>query len=204
MAGQFINAPSPSRREARNFENELDIVIVGNKSDKNVTSGQYVTVRDSSISGITDGIYKATANVAAGTAFVAANLSAVTSGALNDLSGNLASVPTIVSNSNGVAFKFPSGLMICIKKVTKASVSITSSWGGCYEATDPINLGSWAESFTARPQVSLTVSSDTDIGCWLSRNSGCSKTSAGSVSPIRPTSTTGTVSIDVYGIGYWK
>ena len=103
MAGQFINTPSPSRREARNFENELDIVIVGNKSDKNVTSGQYVTVRDSAISGITNGIYKATANVAAGTAFVAANLSAVTSGALNDLSGDLALQQVTVTPSTNVS-----------------------------------------------------------------------------------------------------
>lgn len=97
-ANSISTTASTIREEIRNFENELDIVIVGNTASVNVTAGQYVTVRDSTITGITDGIYKATANVAAGTAFVAANLSAVTSGALNDLSGNIANIDSKVSS----------------------------------------------------------------------------------------------------------
>lgn len=63
----------------------MDILVNGNTASVNVTSGQFVTVLNSTITGVTDGIYKAVANVAAGVPFVAANLTSPTSGALNEL-----------------------------------------------------------------------------------------------------------------------
>lgn len=85
---------------------ELDVIINGNTASVNVTSGQFVTVINSTITGITDGIYKATANVSAGTAFTSSNLQSVTSGALNDLNsqistlnGNIATIDLGTCNS---------------------------------------------------------------------------------------------------------
>ena len=59
---------------------EVGIIVTGDTAAVNVSEGQYVIVQDSTISGITDGLYKAAANVSAGTAFVSANLSAVSGG----------------------------------------------------------------------------------------------------------------------------
>lgn len=71
----------------------MDIIVNGNTASDNVTSGQFVTVLNSTITGVTDGIYKAVANVAAGVPFVAANLTSPTSGALNELVEHLVHYP---------------------------------------------------------------------------------------------------------------
>lgn len=94
---QTIPGSTPSTFGALNTrvqrsEKDMDLVINGNKCDSNVTKGQYVSVRNSTISGITDGIYQADANVASGTAFVAANLTVVTAGGLNELSSKIESL----------------------------------------------------------------------------------------------------------------
>ena len=59
---------------------EVGIVVTGDTAAVNVSEGQYVIVQDSTITGITDGLYKAAANVSAGTPFVSANLTAVSGG----------------------------------------------------------------------------------------------------------------------------
>lgn len=74
---------------------DMDIIINGNTASKNVTSGQFVTVLNSTITGVTDGIYKAVANVAAGVPFVAANLTTTTSGALNELVEHMGSIGSL-------------------------------------------------------------------------------------------------------------
>lgn len=68
---------------------EIGIVVTGKTASQNVTSGQYVIVRNSTISGISDGLYKASANVSAGTAFTSANLTVVSNGGLNSLNEQL-------------------------------------------------------------------------------------------------------------------
>lgn len=65
--------------------NDMDIIVNGNTASVNVTAGQFVTVRNSTIVGITDGIYKAKDNVASGTVFTSSNLENITGGALNAL-----------------------------------------------------------------------------------------------------------------------
>lgn len=82
---------------------DMDIIINGNTSSKNVTSGQFVTVLNSTITGVTDGIYKAVANVAAGVPFVAANLTTTTSGALNELVDRIVLFRTKTSGSKTVS-----------------------------------------------------------------------------------------------------
>lgn len=69
---------------------EIGIVVTGKTASQNVTSGQYVIVRNSTISGISDGLYIASANVSSGTAFTSANLTAVSNGGLNSLNEQIA------------------------------------------------------------------------------------------------------------------
>lgn len=91
---------------------EIGIVVTGNTASQNVTSGQYVTVRNSTISGISDGLYKASANVSAGTAFTSSNLTAVPNGGLNSLNeqiwklqcGRIAYTHSASQTSVGVSF----------------------------------------------------------------------------------------------------
>ena len=72
--------------------NGVAVTVEGNKASVNVTSGQYVIVQNSTISGITDGAYKATANVTAGTAFTSGNLTAVSGGVANSLNDQIANI----------------------------------------------------------------------------------------------------------------
>lgn len=66
--------------------NEVGIVINGKRPARNATAGQYVIVRNSTISGITDGLYTANAALSPSTDVTAANLTAISNGGLNSLS----------------------------------------------------------------------------------------------------------------------
>ena len=70
------------------LHDDIGIVIDGKRPSMAVTSGQYVIVRNSTISGITDGLYKANAALSTSTDVTAANLTAVTGGGLNALNDN--------------------------------------------------------------------------------------------------------------------
>lgn len=67
----------------------IGIVITGNRPSMVVAEGQYVIVRNSTISGITDGLYTANAVLSPSTDVTAANLAAVSGGGLNSLSSLL-------------------------------------------------------------------------------------------------------------------
>ena len=54
-------------------------------ASQNVSAGQYVIVKNSTITGITDGLYTSRYNISANTIFTASDLVAVTNGGLNDL-----------------------------------------------------------------------------------------------------------------------
>lgn len=68
---------------------EVGIVITGKRPSIAVTAGQYVIVRNSTISGITDGLYTANAALSPSTNVTAANLSAVNNGGLNAVRGSV-------------------------------------------------------------------------------------------------------------------
>ena len=63
----------------------LAVVIDGNKTPLGATTGQYVLVRGSTISGVADGLYRATKVIPAATAIDQTYLVSVTGGGLNDL-----------------------------------------------------------------------------------------------------------------------
>ena len=89
MYEQYIPAPAPSKTEFNLFNSEMTKVIIGNTSTDNVATGEYVSLKKSIISGLSDGIYKSKSNIASGTPFVSSNLEAVTGGAVNALNDDL-------------------------------------------------------------------------------------------------------------------
>lgn len=68
---------------------EIGIVITGKRPSMAVTAGQYVIVRNSTISGIADGLYTANSALSPSTDVNAAELTAVSEGGLNSLSALL-------------------------------------------------------------------------------------------------------------------
>lgn len=69
---------------------EIGIVITGKRPSMAVTAGQYVIVRNSTISGIADGLYTANAALSPSTDVTAADLTAVSDGGLNSLGAHIA------------------------------------------------------------------------------------------------------------------
>lgn len=61
----------------------IGVVITGNRPSRAVSAGKYVIVRNSTISGISDGLYTSNSALSPSTDVTAANLSAVLSGGLN-------------------------------------------------------------------------------------------------------------------------
>ena len=64
-------------------------IVNGNKSATGAASGEYVLVRNSSITGITDGVYKAAAAIPANTAIDSTYLTAISGGIANDLNSRI-------------------------------------------------------------------------------------------------------------------
>lgn len=99
-------------------QSDIAIIIDGNKTTHTggAAVGQYVIVRNSTISGITDGLYKATQAIPVNTAITSAYLSAVSGGGLNELNSKIAKLHiatvtgTMGSDTNtNYSFDAPSG-----------------------------------------------------------------------------------------------
>lgn len=83
--------------EALKTLEEIAILVNTDYATQAITSGQYVIVTNSTITGITDGIYKAANNVSANTSLTSADLTAITNGGLNDLLDVLDTFKTLVN-----------------------------------------------------------------------------------------------------------
>ena len=64
-------------------------IVNGNKSTTGAAAGEYVLVRNSSITGITDGAYKAAQAIPANTVIDSTYLTAITGGIANDLNSKI-------------------------------------------------------------------------------------------------------------------
>ena len=86
--------------EISNIEEGIAIVINGNTAAVNVSAGQYVYVKGSTITGITDGLYKAVNAIVSGTAFTSADLdnTDTASGGFNALNSNIS--PLYLTGNN--------------------------------------------------------------------------------------------------------
>lgn len=123
------------------------------------------------------------------------------------LNDNIAKSPEITTNSNGTAYKFANGLLICDKSVYKTNVACTNSWGSLYESTSEIDFGDWPVAFYNNPAVIANVvqgGNETILACSVEKITGYTTTYAGKTYVYRPTSATGNVRIHVVGIGKWK
>ena len=84
--------------ELTTIENDIGIVINGSTASQNVNAGQYVIVKNSTITGITDGLYTSRYNISANTIFTASDLVAVTNGGLNDLLDDVTTLNDHIAN----------------------------------------------------------------------------------------------------------
>ena len=86
---------------------DIAIVINGNTAAVNVTAGQFVYVKGSTITGITDGLYKAVNAIATGTPFTSGDLdnTDTVAGGLNALNSNTikTAVVNITTDNEGLA-----------------------------------------------------------------------------------------------------
>ena len=73
-------------------------IVNGNKCAAGAAAGEYVLVRNSSITGITDGAYKAAQAIPANTAIDSTYLTALTSGIANDLNSKIGTVLQLNGN----------------------------------------------------------------------------------------------------------
>lgn len=90
-AGASYQIPTVAEMKAADAQTaaEIGIVITGKRPSMAVTAGQYVIVRNSTISGVPDGLYTANAALSPSTDVTAANLTAVSGGGLNSLQNNV-------------------------------------------------------------------------------------------------------------------
>ena len=197
---QIFDAHNDSVDAEDKLAQDMAPIVNGNKSTTGAAAGEYVLVRNSSITGITDGAYRAAQAIPANTVIDSTYLTAITGGIANDLNSNLNGIPEIVSNANGTALKFPSGLMVCYKGVTK-TISMTTSWGNQYEGT--VACGDWPVEFTATPRA--VCSNNNSTGSMLESWTGLSKSSCGTTFFCRPISAASvTMDVTIVGFGRWK
>lgn len=82
------------------LQEELGIVCDGNMCAIAASAGQYVILKNSSISGLEDGLYTASKAIPANTAIDSTYLAAVSKGGLNALNSNLDLMMVRVNNTN--------------------------------------------------------------------------------------------------------
>ena len=115
--------------------------------------------------------------------------------------GQVGETPEIITNANGTAYKFDSGLMICTKEISGSlSGGDWSTWGSLY--TTQINCGNFAEEFISVPSLSITSVLD-DYTFMVGGIVGLTKSGVSKIALVRAT-TTGAYSLSVIAIGRWK
>lgn len=79
-------------------QDALGIIVDGNKAAVSATTGQYIILRNSTITGKTDGLYTAAKSIPANTAIDGTYLTAVSGGGLNALNGKITNITYNVIN----------------------------------------------------------------------------------------------------------
>ena len=118
---------------------------------------------------------------------------------------NSSSIVESGSNSNGAYIKYGDGTMICYKTVT-GSTNINSSWGSGYYGGDSqsISLGSFPQTFIAKPSISISCERDGQ-NYWAGSIENISTSSAGNMFLLRFSSGTSVnYTINIIAIGKWK
>lgn len=142
-AQDAIDATQDADIETRAQAGEVGIVITGARPSMAAAAGQYVIVRNSTISGITDGLYTANAALSPSTDVTAANLSPVNIGGFNDLLGK-----TYTRTIDGITWnviEIAGGTVIQSANLNSLSIPVTTSSSGGYisevnTVTMPVSL----------------------------------------------------------------
>ena len=112
---------------------EIAIVITGDTATQNIETGNFVVVKDSTISGITDGLYRAVNNISANTPVTSADLDGSSTGkgglnALYDIVKRITLNPTWESGKTPSYQSIIEEDGIVIFSVYYMSISFTTSW----------------------------------------------------------------------------
>lgn len=98
--GIFWPAPGPSNAEFASLQDGLAIVADGNTHIA-ITSGQYVYVKNHDT--LSDGLYKASSNIAANATLSGSNLTADSKGGLNDIAEQIDGMTIVIFNRSKTA-----------------------------------------------------------------------------------------------------
>lgn len=179
-------------------QSDIAIIIEGNQTTHTggVAVGEFVSVRNSTISGIADGLYKATQAIPANTAIDSTYLTAVNGGGLNEVNVQIGTA------NGGTYFKFGSGLLINIKKVGFSNIPCSTTWGSLYESSE-YSLNLWPYPFKDDDVFNCTALV-TGSSAIIERVSDQSKTSCGKIIFCRPTSASVSPTVHLIAIGLWK
>lgn len=121
---------------------------------------------------------------------------------VNNNATELGNAVSITTNENGTAIKFINGIMICIKTISLTNISVSSAVGNLFSSAE-INLGNFAESFSANPTVTASLTTNDYNGFLGELKRATNLNSAiGSIYIYRPVSTTtGRYTVNVIAIG---
>lgn len=108
-------------------QDALGIIVDGNKAAVSATTGQYIILRNSTITGKTDGLYTAAKSIPANTAIDGTYLTAVSGGGLNALNGKITTTSTTATLASG--WSVASGQNIIYKSGNIASMLLWVSGG---------------------------------------------------------------------------
>lgn len=107
--------------------NEIAIVITGKRPSMAVTAGQYVIVRGSTISNITDGLYTAVNALSPSTDVTASDLATVSNGGMNHLRDSTAPFTDNLSHIDSL-FNIPNGIVnIRIGQLDNNTIGVPSA-----------------------------------------------------------------------------
>ena len=98
---QIFDAHNSSVDAHDETQSDLDYIIKGNSSSVSIAARKFVSVRGSTITGVTDGIYIAAKAIPASTTLDSSYFTAVTGGALNALSDQIGSLSISQKSGSG-------------------------------------------------------------------------------------------------------
>lgn len=98
--------------------------------------------------------------------------------------------------------KYKNGIMEQFKERTY-EVSTKNLWGAGLYVSDSVSLGNWYDGFIKAPFVTININSDESNAFPLLLKK-TSKTFVGEIVLTRPTAVTFSVTIGMFGKGFWK
>ena len=156
--------------ELTTIENDIGIVVTGSTASQNVSAGQYVIVKNSTITGITDGLYTSRYNISANTIFTASDLVAVTNGGLNDL---LDDVTTLNDQIANVDNRMATGIIDSGTLTANGDTAIPISFGKTFSSVPQVITSVYPNVSTTPTWFVKYIGSLTTSGCNINiRNNG--------------------------------